>query len=105
MVCHRGLETEIAVRLLCASKEGFTMNHVTRLQLIGRVTYYIGWIALICGGLVHLNIAKSLFLALDLSKRNLFEVGAVCFLICIASELRARALSGVEMSTTLKRAA
>lgn len=81
------------------------MNHVTRLELVGRLSYYIGWISLICGGLVHLNIARTLFLAVDLSKRNLFEVGAVCFLICIASELRARAMSGAEMSTTLKRAA
>jgi hypothetical protein len=81
------------------------MNHVTRLQLIGRLTYYVGWIALVCGGLVQLNIARTLFLAVDLSKRNLFEVGAVCFLICIASELRARDSSENEVSTVLKKAA
>jgi hypothetical protein len=81
------------------------MNHVTRLQLIGRLTYYVGWIALVCGGLVHLNIARTLFLAVDLSKRNLFEVGAVCFLICVASELRARDSSENEVSTVLKKAA
>jgi hypothetical protein len=81
------------------------MNHISRLQLIGRATYYIGWIALICGGLVHFNVARSLFLAVDLSKRNLFEVGAVCFLICIASELRARDLSESEVSAVLKKAA
>ena len=46
---------------ICANKEGFTMNHVTRLRLIGRVTYYIGWIALVCGGLFHLNIATKQF--------------------------------------------
>jgi hypothetical protein len=81
------------------------MSHLTRLQLIGTVTYYVGWIALVCGGLVHLNIARTLFVAVNLSKRNLFEVGAVCFLICIASELRAHALSGNEASISVKKAA
>jgi hypothetical protein len=81
------------------------MNHVTRLQLIGRVTYYVGWVALVCGGLVHLNIARTLFLAVSLTKRNLFEVGAVCFLICVASELRAHDSSGNELSTVVKKAA
>jgi hypothetical protein len=78
------------------------VNHVTRLQLIGRVTYYVGWIALVCGGLVHLNVGRTLFLAVSLSKRNLFEVSAVCFLICIASELRAHALQGNEASRITK---
>jgi hypothetical protein len=66
------------------------VDHFARLQLIGRVTYYLGWIALLCGGLVHLNVAKGLFLAMTLSQRNLFEASVVSFLICIASELRAR---------------
>jgi hypothetical protein len=105
MVDHRGLETEIARSFEVWSKEGFTVNHVTRLQLVGKVSYYVGWIALVCGGLVHLNIAKTLFLAVSLSKRNLFEVGAVCFLICIASELRAHDSSESEVSTALKKAA
>ena len=81
------------------------MSHGTCLQWIGRVTYYVGWIALVCGGLVHLNIATKLFLAVSLTQRNLFEVSVVCFLICIASELRARALPGNELSTAVKRAA
>jgi len=81
------------------------MSHVIRLQLIGRVTYYVGWIALVCGGLLHLNIATKLFLAVSLSKRNLLEVGVVCFLICIASELRAHALPGNELSTGVRKAA
>lgn len=67
-------------------KEVFTLGHIILLQLIGKVTYYVCWIALVCGGLLHLNIATKLFLGMSLSKRNLFEVGAVCFLICIASE-------------------
>ena len=98
------LEIEAARLQICANKEGFTMNHVTRLRLIGRVSYYVGWIALVCGGLLHLNIARTLFLAVSLTKRNLFEVSVVCFLICIASELRAHALPG-ELSTAVKRAA
>jgi hypothetical protein len=81
------------------------MSHVSRLQWIGRVTYYVGWIALVGGGLLHLNIATKLFLAVSLTKRNLFEVSVVCFLICIASELRARALPGGELSADVRRAA
>ena len=81
------------------------MSHVIRLQLIGRVTYYVGWIALVCGGLLHLNIATKLFLALRLPQRNLLEASVVCFLICIASELRAHALPGNELSADVRRAA
>ena len=39
---------------------------------------------------MHLNIAKAFFTAIDLSQRNLFEIAVVCFLITVASELRAR---------------
>jgi hypothetical protein len=81
------------------------MDHFTRLHWIGRITYYIGWIALLCGGLLHLNIARNLFLAMNVSKRNLFEVGVMCFLICIASELRARDVAGREMPSVVKKAA
>jgi len=81
------------------------MDHFTRLHWIGRITYYIGWIALLCGGLLHLNIARNLFLAINVSKRNLFEVGVMCFLICIASELRARDVAGREMPGVVKKAA
>jgi hypothetical protein len=65
------------------------MGHVARLQLVGRVTYYIGWIALLCGALVHVNIGRSLFMAVGLPQRNLFELSVVSFVICIASALRA----------------
>lgn len=81
------------------------MDHFVRLQLVGRITYYVGWIALVCGGLVHLNIATTLFATMQLSQRNLFEAGVVCFLICIASELRAHDFAGKEMSSILKKAA
>jgi hypothetical protein len=81
------------------------MNHVARLQSIGRVTYYVGWIALVCGGLFHLNIATKLFLAMRLPQRKLLEVSVVCFLICIASELRAHASPGNELSTAAEKTA
>jgi hypothetical protein len=81
------------------------MGHVARLQLVGRVTYYVGWISLLSGGLVHLNVARALFLGLSLTQRNLFEVSIVCFLISIASELRSRESARSEMPTTVKRPA
>jgi len=60
-----------------------------RLHLVAKVTYYLGWIALVCGGLVHFRVAEPLFDAINVTKRNLFEASVVCFLICMASELRA----------------
>jgi len=74
------------------------MGHFDRLQLVGRITYYLGWISLLFGGLVHLNIARTLFVTLSLSKRNLFEVSVVLFVICMASELRALAVGGSRVS-------
>lgn len=65
------------------------MGHLARLQLVGRVTYYLGWISLLCGVLVHLGIGRTAFFAMSFTKRNLFEASVVCFVICIASELRA----------------
>jgi hypothetical protein len=80
------------------------MSHVTRLQWIGRVTYYVGWIALLGGGLFHLNIASKFFSAMTVMPRNLLEISVMCFLICMASELRAHALPGSELSTAVKKA-
>jgi hypothetical protein len=81
------------------------MGHFVRLQLIASATYYVGWIALVVGAFVHLHIATKLFLAISLTKRNLFEVSIVCFVICIASELRVLASTGSEMSSAVRRAA
>ena len=67
------------------------MRDFVRLQLVAKVTYYFGWIALICGGLVQVNIGRALFDAINISKGNLFEASVICFLICMASELRALA--------------
>ncbi|MGB6802282.1 MAG: hypothetical protein WBE31_08445, partial [Candidatus Sulfotelmatobacter sp.] len=65
------------------------MDRSARLHLVGKITYYIGWISLLCGGLVQLNVANSLFVAMNLTKRNLFEVAVASFIICVASEVRA----------------
>jgi hypothetical protein len=79
------------------------MGHFARLQLVGRVSYYLGWIALLCGGLVHLNIGKPLFMVLSVNKRNLFEVSVILFVICMASQLRALGLAGSQASGAGKR--
>jgi hypothetical protein len=76
------------------------MGHSARLQLVGRVTYYVGWISLICGGLFHLKVGQSLFVAMNLSKRNLFEASVVCFVICIASQLRMGAPEAEQVTST-----
>ena len=79
------------------------MGRYARFQLVARVTYYVGWLALACGTLVHMNVAKALFANIGLSQRNLFEVSVVCFLICVASELRALAVSDKEIPSVVKR--
>jgi hypothetical protein len=79
------------------------MGHIARLQLVGRITYYVGWLTLVCGGLVHVNIAKTLFMNIDLSQRNLFEFSVMCFLICVASELRALASTGETAPSVVKK--
>lgn len=81
------------------------MGHIARLQLVGRITYYIGWLTLVCGGLVHVNIARTLFTKMDLSQRNLFEASVICFLICVASELRAHADTSEAAPSIVKKAA
>jgi len=70
------------------------MDRSARLHLVARITYYLGWLTLLCGGLVHLNIARTLFMAMSLTKRNLFEVSLTCFVICVASEIRVLAAFG-----------
>jgi len=79
------------------------MGHFGRLQLVGRVSYYLGWVTLLCGGLMQLNIGKSLFTALTVNKRNLFEISVMLFVICMASQLRALTLSDNHASGAGKR--
>ncbi len=79
------------------------MDRSSRLHLVGRITYYAGWFALLCGGLVHLNIARALFAAMSLTKRNLFEVSIACFVICVASEVRALASAEKDLRSVVNR--
>jgi hypothetical protein len=81
------------------------MDRSARLHISGRITYYVGWIALFCGGLVHLNVATVLFTSIRLTQRNLLEVSLVSFLICIASEVRALASTEKELPSVVKKAA
>jgi hypothetical protein len=67
------------------------MDSAARLQLMARITYYMGWIAALCGGLVHFGLAASLFRSMDLLKRNLLEASMMFFVISIASAARALA--------------
>jgi hypothetical protein len=80
------------------------MGHLVRMQVVSRISYYLGWIALGCGALVHLKIGQALFLALSMTKRNLFELSVVCFLICIASELRTSVPTEQAKVEVIKRA-
>jgi hypothetical protein len=70
-------------------KGGLLMDSRERLNLIARVTYYLGWLLLIIGGLVHAGLGKAFFQSIGLPQRNLFEAGMALFLICAASSLRA----------------
>ena len=65
------------------------MDSATRLQLMARITYYIGWIAALCGGVVHVGIGAAMFRSIDLFKRNPFEASVMFFVISIASATRA----------------
>jgi hypothetical protein len=89
------------------SLEDITMDSLSRLQLVGRVTYYLGWVAAVCGGLVHLTIGTALFRAITLSKRNLLEISIFFFIVAAASELRALVLveTGAVPSGARKQAA
>ena len=81
------------------------MGHFFGLQVVSRISYYLGWIALACAALAHFGIAQGVFLALSVTKRNLFEFSVICFLICIASELRASAPAEQAKVEVMKRSA
>jgi hypothetical protein len=65
------------------------MDSRERLNLVARITYYLGWILVLIGGLVHVNVGKSFFMSIDLTQRNLFEGAVVLLLISAVSSLRA----------------
>ena len=81
------------------------MGRTAGLQVVSKITYYVGWISLICGGLLHMNIGRALFTAINMTKRNLFELGVVCFIICVASEVRTIGSAEKELPAVVERKA
>jgi hypothetical protein len=79
------------------------MDRTSRLRLVGNITYYLGWISLVCGGLVHVHIATAFFLSLRMTKRNLLETAVMCFIICVASEVRTLGAAEKELPVVVKR--
>lgn len=67
------------------------MDSAARLQLMARVTYYLGWIFALCGAVAHFGFGVSMFHSIDLVKRNLFEASMMFFVISVASAARALA--------------
>lgn len=80
------------------------METITRLQLVSRITYYLGWLATVLGALSHFGLGKRLD-AINLPQRNLLEASALLFIICMASELRARAAASNVISSVPRRQA
>jgi hypothetical protein len=81
------------------------MERVSRLQLVSRITYYLGWLATALGALSHFGLGSRLTV-IKLSQRNLFEASVLFFIICMASELRTRvAASNVISSGPTRQAA
>ncbi|HXW93184.1 MAG TPA: hypothetical protein VEK33_21730 [Terriglobales bacterium] len=67
------------------------MDSSARLQLIARITYYLGWLAAIVGGFLQFGLGVGIFQAIDLRKRNLFEAAVMLFVVSIASVARSLA--------------
>jgi hypothetical protein len=67
------------------------MENVTRLKVVAKLTYYLGWVAGVLAAIAHFFLGRHPYDAINLSKRNLFEASALFFLISVASELRSRA--------------
>lgn len=79
------------------------MDHLARLHLAARTTYYLGWVAAILAALMH--VAKIATL-LSASPRNVLEASFLLFVICIASGIRAVAIAnGNQMPSVAKRQA
>jgi hypothetical protein len=69
------------------------MDSATRLLLVSRVSYYIGWVFALLGAVVHFGLGVAMFRAINLSQRNLFGGSLLFFLISAVSVLRAGASS------------
>jgi hypothetical protein len=80
------------------------MDRSARLHLVARITYYVGWFALLAGGVVH-YVARGLLVAVGLTQRNLMEISVVCFIICMASEVRGLTSTAEQLPSVAKRQA
>jgi hypothetical protein len=67
------------------------MDSASRLRLVGRVSYYLGWVFALCGMVVHFGVGDAALRSLSLTQRNLFEGSVMFFLISAVSVLRAGA--------------
>ena len=67
------------------------MDSATRLLLVARVSYYLGWVLALCGAVVHLGLGATLLRSMNLTQRNLLEASLMFFLISAVSVLRAGA--------------
>ena len=83
------------------------MDRLTSLHLVARITYYLGWIAAILAGVLHIaKFGSALEGVVNLSDRNLLEASFLLFVICMASEVRSLVLaSSNEMPGAAKRQA
>lgn len=73
------------------TQEHTMMDSATRLQLIARISYYIGWLCALCGALVHFGLGTAALRSINITQRNLFEASLMFFVISAASVLRANA--------------
>ena len=83
------------------------MESVTGLQLVSQITYYLGWLVAALGAVSHFGLGSRLA-AINVSQLNLFEAAVLFFIICMASDLRARtsvAASNVISSVPRRQAA
>ncbi len=67
------------------------MDSVTRLLLVSRVSYYVGWVFALVGAVAHFGLGMVVFRLTSLLQRNLFEGSVMFFLISAVSVLRAGA--------------
>ena len=67
------------------------MDTKAHLQMTARITYYVGWVLAVLGGIAHFGLGTSLFRAALIPQRNLFEASVLLFLISAVSALRAMA--------------
>ena len=61
------------------------MDHLARLQLTARTTYYMGWLTAILAALMH---GAKIATLLSASPRNVLEASFLLFVISMASAIR-----------------